>query len=272
MKYLSSEQLKDELLKMMKWLDYFCKENDIIYSLAYGTLIGAVRHRDFIPWDDDLDIVMLREDYEKLLLLAPKVREGTGYALLSWEDNSCEYPFAKLVNTRIIANQELIENKNNYLWIDIFPLDFVPDDVNKRRLLYKKARRFRTMLEIMKCSITKNERGITFKHRIKAAVKPALRIFGLSYCLKRTCSLAKESNIENYNSGLIANIVWGYGESGTITVDDYLPMEEMEFRGERFMVMACWDAFLKQSYGDYMKIPDKSKRVCHGVKAYYKST
>lgn len=268
MRELSGEEIKKELLKMMSWLSDFCDKHDIKYSLAYGTLIGAVRHRGFIPWDDDLDIVMLRKDYERLLAEASKIEENSDFSILYSENSLSGYPFAKFVNKKIVVKQAMIVAADDYLWIDIFPLDKVPESKIERGKIYKKARYYRTMIESCKFDIS-DLSNPTLKQRMKACLRPVLNLLGPAYFSNKCNQLARKTYDSCSSSPLVANIVWGYGESGTIIEDQIEPLTKMDFQGREFSVMNCWDLFLRQSYGDYMALPDEQHRASHGLVAYY---
>ena len=128
MKRISFEEAKRVELDILLHVAKFCDEHGLRYFLAYGTLIGAVRHKGFIPWDDDIDIQMPREDYEKLLELYPKENTDEKYFLLAPEMKGAHHPYAKIIDTRTVK-KELGAKKNNPLGVDIdvFPLDGQPD-------------------------------------------------------------------------------------------------------------------------------------------------
>ena len=126
-KYLSMDEIKSVELEILKYIHNFCIENDIKYFLNYGTLIGAVRHKGFIPWDDDIDICMFRKDYEKFIDLFSK--DDGIYKILSLETDDKYYNnFIKVINSKT-----KIEDERNYktydlgIFVDIFPIDSFDD-------------------------------------------------------------------------------------------------------------------------------------------------
>lgn len=136
-KKLSLDQVKETALQLLIYVDRICEENDLKYSLYYGTLLGAVRHKGFIPWDDDIDIVMLRPDYDKLLSILAK---DETYLLLDQSTRpDYRYTFAKLVdsNTYLESTQFYSgEDPELGVFLDIFPLDGVPEN-QEELVLYR---------------------------------------------------------------------------------------------------------------------------------------
>ena len=128
MKEIGIEELKRIQIGILKHLDAFCNENNLKYFMCGGTLLGAVRHKGFIPWDDDIDIMMKREDYDKLIELYPK-NDNSNFKLFSYElDKSFPYPFAKMDDFRTIFEEEINDSYKIGVNIDIFPIDYITED------------------------------------------------------------------------------------------------------------------------------------------------
>ena len=121
--YLSLREIQEEEVKMLSVLIDFLDEEKIDYYLMYGSLLGAIRHSGFIPWDDDIDVGILRDDYEKLLnLLKNKgIEINSHICFIGWELSNSDWPYLKLVNTKIGIDGNSRSDKN--LYIDVFPLD-----------------------------------------------------------------------------------------------------------------------------------------------------
>lgn len=131
------EEIKKIQLEILKYVDQFCSQNNIKYALGYGTLIGAVRHKGFIPWDDDIDIIMRRNDYNRFIELFSK--ETGRYKV--WSHNlQTDYPipYAKVTDEKTLK----LEGTNYYVErgvdIDVFPLDDLPNDEKAVDKVFKK--------------------------------------------------------------------------------------------------------------------------------------
>jgi len=137
--YHISEKMKKVWAVELKLLDYFdqlCREHNLRYYIAYGTLLGAVRHQGFIPWDDDIDVVMFRDDYEKLKLIAGEVVEYPYFFQNSYTDTMI-WAFAKLRDSRTTAIEfpDFPSEFHQGIFIDIFPLDDVPDNTSMKPII-----------------------------------------------------------------------------------------------------------------------------------------
>lgn len=127
MTQLEARQVKAVELDILTELDRVCREHQLSYALAYGTLIGAMRHSGFIPWDDDIDVYMPRDDYEKLYDLWQQGALGEHYSLVSYRDRTSINSYCKLVDTRTRAVESFLDESAGKLglWVDIFPLERV---------------------------------------------------------------------------------------------------------------------------------------------------
>lgn len=141
--YLSRDQVQDRLLQILLYFDGYCKEHGLRYWLAAGTLLGAVRHKGFIPWDDDVDVMMPRSDFEKLMISFND--PGDRFFLTDWNNSPISNPFPKLCDRQVFLESWGYEGVcDENLWVDIFPVDGAPDSFSEyqrwkkadRRLLY----------------------------------------------------------------------------------------------------------------------------------------
>lgn len=123
------DELKSIELDILLAFHDYCEQKGLSYMLYYGTLLGAVRHQGFIPWDDDIDVVMPRDDYEAFFRSFPCDSSFETIKLISYRDRSSIYPFIKLVDTRTEVVEDFVDPRyKTGVWIDIFPMDGLPED------------------------------------------------------------------------------------------------------------------------------------------------
>ena len=263
MKALTNQEIKNELVNMMIQLQDFLKENNIKYSITSGTLLGAVRHQGFIPWDDDIDISMLRPEYNKLINLL-KQNNSINNTLkgFCFELGNGYLPYLKIINPKIVSEESVFEDivdKGN-LWIDVFPMDGIPNLFSK--LYTKYIFNFqRKIYEIKRISIE-------FPAIFEKQKKPKLLFFikNISYTTITKQYIKRCSRFNVNNCKYVSDYTWG---------NTIIPKEMMEnlkaynFENTTFMGIENSDGYLSKLYGNYMELPPVEKRINHGLKAWY---
>lgn len=265
---INQEILKLELVKALNEFDHYCKANNLKYSLAYGTALGAVRHHGFIPWDDDIDVMMPRSDYEKL----EKIYQHDIYDFYTQKRHQpYAYAYGKLVNT----NTRLIERnvKEKYelgVYIDIFPVDFYVKSAEKE--IFKNARKIENALHFIALKFT--FRNINIRLCLKYLVIILLRVF---LFISRNTPMILVEKLEKYlkkfyNDSEDMKVIVGGSENECDFKDsDFDSLIPIDFEEKTFMILKDYDRYLKNVYGDYMKLPPKSKRVSnHNFDAFWK--
>ncbi len=250
-------------LEILKYFDTFCRENELKYFLAGGTLLGAVRHSGFIPWDDDIDIAMPREDYDKLLTIKKNI--SSDYKLFSYNLEENYYQnFYKLVDTRTYIEEEG-ENIVDYgLFIDIFPID----GLGKSKLLANLRARRIVFLNRRKHDV---DYGIEKNfHGIKRLIQNYYFKIGSEEIYKRIMKIATKHSLSD--SRYVGSIVGGAkGIKEVFLKEIYTGYIDMKFECYIFKGMKYYDAYLTRMYGDYMVLPDKSDQISnHSFEAWKK--
>ncbi|MBD5441853.1 MAG: LicD family protein [Treponema sp.] len=262
------------MLKILKEVHRVCEENGIRYFLSDGTLIGAVRHNGFIPWDDDIDISMLRSDYDRFCKIASE-KLGAEYFLQTDEtDVGYGLYFAKVMlkHTRWIeADASDTSRAISGIYIDIFPFDKIPEDRKKWNALQRKFRALDSIIKIKTnyCGIY-NIHGIHHKayYCLKKAIGFLLPLN--SWKAKRTGLCVKYEALPS-SFVLVRYQVFARrneSEKDLNAVDNFTSLVLHDFEGEQFYIPEKYDAVLKQYYGDYMTLPPPEKRCNHGIVEY----
>lgn len=259
MKELSLQELKEIEFEILKVFDSFCKENNIRYFLSHGTLLGAIRYKKFIPWDDDVDVLVPREDYNRLLSL---YQDNERYRLFAFEkDQNYRYPYAKLCDMTT-RKDEPSYNNGVVLGVDmdIFPLDAWDDSLEKAKREVKSQRKAMFRLGLTK--LKKPDSLNPIKRFVKGVVMALCKMRGSEHYLRK---LIKGSQAyKNAEAVYLGNKAWCvYGERDIIPAEVFANSVEIEFEGERFPAPADWDKYLTCLYGDYLPEPPKEKQKTH---------
>lgn len=259
MEQLTLQELKEIELNLLKKFHAFCEENGIKYFLAYGTLLGAIRYKRFIPWDDDVDVLVPREDYEKLISL---FQDSERYRLYSYERNkNYFYPFAKLCDMTTRKEEFNINNGVELgVDIDIFPLDHWDDDLEKakREAKYIKRTMFYLGLSKYKKAVASN----FLKRMVKGSLIAGMKTLGSKYFINK---IEKECRKEYQNgSRYVGAKSWCvYGERGIVPAEAFAEAIEIEFEDGKFFAPVGYDTYLTCLYGDYLPEPPKEKQKTH---------
>lgn len=247
--------------EILKYIRDVCDRNGLRYYLAYGTLIGAVRHQGFIPWDDDMDIHMPREDYLKFVEIVT-ANPHPYYRLIAKETSKdYTYLWAKMVDTRteIIPVSNMKQGTRLGLFVDIFILDGAGNSLEEAEALYQKA--FAIYVLYRRAAKTMFNRGeskmLTFLRWIKHIPE---RTVGIRYWMNKHDAFCIQQTYDNckYVSAFGAGTrdpsrnIWerDYFGNGTNVI----------FNGELFLAPNRWDDVLKPEYGDYMVLPPAEER------------
>lgn len=262
---MSTEQdvLKKYLLENMIAFHDFCEEHKLQYFLLGGTLLGAVRHKGFIPWDDDLDVAMPRKDYEKLLKIKEKIPNDYE---LNYYPNSEEYiyPFAKFCSKKIIVEEPFYKPFITGVWIDIFPLDFTFSSNVVKRIQFSIIKFFRNLL-ILKTGAFKTHKHSFLINKLMIFLVFLLKPFPKSYIFKALNlfqlwlpnKFSNKKNIANFHGA------WGLKEVAPASI--FQQVQLYEFEGKFFYSIKDASCWLTKVYGDFMQYPPEHKRVSEHI-------
>lgn len=258
MKPISFEEAKKIEFDILCYVADFCDKHGLQYFLAYGTLIGAIRHKGFIPWDDDIDLHMPRADYDRFLELFGTEAKGSPYRAISPYEDIARHTFVKVVDTRTVKLENGVEYPHGHLGVDldIFPLDGLPDkkeDFDKfydRLIRQYQKQRFLIM----------SPKG-SLKKRLAL---PILRV--LVGSKKKVLNKAKRIHEEYpYEAAKYVGCI----ESAFMSRRNRYQKEWVEqtvdvpFEGRLFKAPIGYDEILTTVYGDYMKLPPAEAQVTH---------
>ncbi len=265
---MTLQQKKEISLEVLKVIDSFCKENDIKYSLGYGSLLGAVRHKGFIPWDDDIDIIMLREEYNRFLeLCVTSLPEN--YKCITFEDGTYYLPYTKIVDTRThVITESFLGKEGLGIYVDVFPLDRLANDQKKAMKIKSKAKIIGKLIRYTSYNNLKEVCGDKF--RLDKAI---LYFLAKSIGFKKASSILRQKAKKLNSTGAKWVGFLGSGSESNKNVFDINDIKETtygEFEGVYFPMVKNYDAVLKTIYGEYMTWPPADKRVAHSEKAFFK--
>lgn len=267
-KIAMTKRIQQDLLPILKEVKRVCEKLEIPYFLCAGSCLGAVRHQGFIPWDDDIDIGMLREDYERFL------REARG---------ELQYPFMLIDNMDVphyyvnhakvfkdntaSVNREVSHLKIHHgFYLDIFPFDKMSEKEEEQNRLYEDKTRMRGQIVAMRHPTAysgKNpiKKWLANPGYYKAKFKSARKAFRDGDAIL--------TRFRHTDTNLVADITAPYRKRLIYNLSDIVPYGEATFEGETYPVPGNTDAYLSVMYGDYMQLPPEDKRyVKHDIIFY----
>ena len=270
---LTLKEIQDFSLDILKDVHRFCERENIRYSLAYGTLIGALRHQGFIPWDNDIDICMPRPDYERFI----RTYKSNKFKLAFFGEG-CKFD-CLIAYARVFDNNETVAKNGHWIaepagvWIDIFPLDGVPDDFGEFQKLYNQLHNEWEQIIPKKIQFKRVTHCEGFKNKLKLLLKK----------LRKGNGIGGHRMQKEYNEKIVRIPFEKANFWSQLAVMDNGPVEHiptsvfnerilLKFEDTQFYAIKDYDKPLRAVYGDYMQLPPESEREPHQsfIKFYWK--
>ena len=254
-------EMQSKLLEMFKWFHSFCEEHQLRYYVLGGTMLGAVRHNGFIPWDDDIDVGMPREDYNRFIQLCVET-QNERYIVEAPTDNNPEYQylFAKVYDSKTTLIENLRKPILRGIYIDVFPLDGIGNTKKEATKNYSKLS-WRINLEMMIVCAIRKERvwyknlAVIFGHLISPLFVSERKLNKAITRLAESRSFDTEKYIGNFFGA------WGIKE---IMPREYFGKPtKYSFEGMQVYGPELADMYLKSLYNNYMELPPEEKRISH---------
>lgn len=258
MKKMTLKDVQSVSLDILSDVHEFCVNNNIKYSLAGGTLIGAIRHKGFIPWDDDVDIVMPRPDYDRFM---KTYHSNKGYKALSLvNDKNVYVAYGRVYEDELTIAKTTIPwtNRTTGLWIDIFPLDGCEDDIDIVAKRINRIRRYARLAFIQRSVRFSYSQCNGIAKKLKWIIKkPTLLLGNIAKKWDKECRTVAYGTTNH----ICAYSFVRYGVKEFRPIETFADTKIVQFEDRQVCITTGYDQFLRLQFGDYMKLPPAEKRV-----------
>ena len=249
------EVLKKEMLNILIFIDKVCEKYCIEYWIDSGTLLGAVRHKGFIPWDDDIDICMMRDDYNKFLNIIEAELEENMEISNFFKSNNCEVTWTKIINNSLRVKEKNSLNGYNYVFVDVFPVDYYQKNFSNKVIKYLISK-FIIFSWVLSGKKTENINNnlVSLLEKVPINIRKKINNFQkyiLRYILKKRFN---DSDIVTYGYETPFLNKW--------KKEWIFPLKRVSFCNKKFYAPNNSHIYLSELYGkDYMKLPPEEKRI-----------
>ena len=265
MRLVELDEYKKIIIEVMRKLDSICREHNIRYMVIGGTLLGAARHEGLIPWDDDIDIGMPREDYDKLAeVIAKEPQHGLNFIRIE-ENSDTIFPYGKVCDVNTTVSQLNFKEVEGYgAFVDVFPMYHIPDDEAEREKLRKKMlKKLKVLEHSSRTGFLKSKSFVTNCKRLAAHI------------LSRP--IGTEKQVRKFNQACIDMNATKTARLGLpwlrmyVNAADFDNLSSLKFEGYEVCAPEDYDGALTRFYGDWRKLPPEEDRVAsHNLTCYIK--
>lgn len=271
MKKMTSDELKEVQYNILLYVKYICEKYAINYFIGYGTLLGAVRHGGFIPWDDDIDVILLREDYNKLVKVMAN-EEHEYYRFCNMENGErCHGPYAIMEDIRTAVFHERFDQRllaDEGVSIDIFPFDDMPEDPGAMKQIIRHQKIWKAFNNL-RITVRFPEKDGDVKKIAKRIGKILARVIGTERIFK---NIKKISEVPYPGSGkMVGDLMCDPDLRNCFRKEIFFESVDIMFEKDNFKAPKNYKEFLTHCYGDYMKLPPVEQRQpCHDYEYFWR--
>lgn len=269
-KKLTLQEHQAIMLRLLSEFHEHCEKNNLRYYLTGGTLLGAVRHKGFIPWDDDVDVVMPRPDYDRFIQNKQLSDRTQVVSYVHQHNYYHPYPYCNVIDAETIMIEHNVKKQTGKgVFIDVFPLDGVPNDKKDYKRLISSMLRNQSLFS----NIVNKKAGFS---SLKNAVKTLLGSAGVFInevsLGKKIDRIASKYCYNECNKVAHLVLLLKKPERFVSPKDEYDDFVMLDFEGQKFRCPAEYDSILKRSFGDYMQLPPENERLGHhGIDVYFRN-
>jgi lipopolysaccharide cholinephosphotransferase len=250
--------LRTRQVRILDTIVEHCRRHGLTVYLCAGSLLGAVRHQGFIPWDDDIDIMLPRPDYERLCASFATTGTSKRMSIRSLAtDSTYQLPFAKVCDDTTVLDVESDVVSGIGIYVDVFPVDGWLPSGPRRRAQRAALLALQKLFKIKHLSVTPSRSRL--KNTVLSAGKALLAALSAREIARAMTWVARRAAFADSADGGV--IVWGYRE--VVPVRSYGTAQQVDFEGRQVPAPADTHDVLERIYGDYMTLPPENKRVTH---------
>ena len=267
MKELTLKDIQNISLSILDNVHSFCVENSIKYSIAYGTLLGAVRHKGFIPWDDDIDIIMPRNDYDRFCKI---YQDSDEFKLYDFSRKNSLIPYGRVCDVKVtrVISETAWTKEDTGVWIDIFPVDGVEENMDKFKAQIDEASRLWKGSWFKRGALNDISSSHSVLENVKTIIKRLVYGDSIYEHVTKQIELCKRIPFDDSKYwGNLSFLIYGTKERHQSSEFESLLL--ISFEGRKYNALSGYDEYLKEYYNDYMQLPPAEKRRTHSMHGYY---